>query len=70
VIFEKIGTAIVDTDLQALRIEVEGKTYLIGLKDLDNVMLSRGIVQVFRLALVAKAVPEENGKAAKGDSQP
>jgi hypothetical protein len=54
VIFENAGVARVDLSLRALKIEVEGKTFLIGLMDLENALEYSAQVPVVRMVLEAK----------------
>ena len=44
----------VDIDLQCLKIEVDEKSYLIGLGDLEQALRSKGLVQVVRITTETK----------------
>jgi hypothetical protein len=54
VIFENVGVARVDWNLRALKIEVEGKTFLVGLKDLENAVNHGASLPVVKIARKAK----------------
>ncbi|MGA2683181.1 MAG: hypothetical protein ABSF44_15445 [Candidatus Bathyarchaeia archaeon] len=56
-VFEKIGAAQVNKDVQALKIEIDAKTYWIGLSDLDQAVKNNRLVGVFQLT--EKAIQQE-----------
>ena len=49
-IFEKIGSLQVDKGLQALKIQIDAKIYLIGLQDLEQAINNNRIIGVFQIA--------------------
>jgi hypothetical protein len=55
--FEKIGSAQVSKDIQALKIEINAKTYWIGLSVLDQAVKNNRLVGVFQIT--EKTVQQE-----------
>jgi hypothetical protein len=53
-VFENVGVARVDSNLRALKFEVEGKTFLIGLMDLENALNHGSQLPVFKIVPEAK----------------
>lgn len=60
-IFEKIGVAQIDKDLQCLRIQIETKIYLIGLQDLQTLKENR-IIQTSVFQITEAPVQQEASK--------
>jgi len=49
-VFEKIGVAQVDKDLQALKIEIDKRLYVIGIQDLlEQAVKNHRIIGVFQI---------------------
>ena len=48
-IFEKIGAAQLDKDLQCVKIQIDTKKYLIGLQDLEQALQDNRIIGVFQI---------------------
>ena len=49
-IFEKVGAAQVDKNLQCLKIQIDAKIYLIGLQDLEQAIKDNRVIGVFQIA--------------------
>jgi hypothetical protein len=62
-IFEEIGTAQVDLSLQCLRIQVDAKIYLVGIRDLEQAIQYKREISVFRI--VETPIPQAETKAKK-----
>lgn len=56
-IFEEIGLAQVDGSVQCPKIQVDGKIYLIGLKDLQRGLADNSLIQVMQIAEKSEQEP-------------
>jgi hypothetical protein len=69
VIFENVGVARVDWNLRALKIEVEGKIFLVGLKDLENALNHGASLPVVRMVPKAKKNSDPDSAASQESNE-
>ena len=64
-LFEKIGAAQVDKDLQCFKIQIDTKIYLIGLQDLEQAIKNNRVISVFQIAetTIQETVKKDRARA-------